>query len=93
MSDGWRYIYRLSDGVFTGGRVRARLIGRMVPPKGCAFVAGDFDPTSQRVDVAALARAEPGDYSQQADFVVDYVPPVDKGRERREQANLSLIHI
>lgn len=44
-------------------------------PLDCTPIEGEYDPESQRVDVAALALAEPGDHSTPVDFVVDDPPP------------------
>lgn len=47
----WHYAYRLTDGVFTGQRVRARISTQLRAPDGCGYIAGEFDRRTQRVDV------------------------------------------
>jgi hypothetical protein len=56
-------------------------------PEGFGYVDGALDPLSQRVDVAAMLLAAPGDHSAPSDFVVDYQPPKpDDDHEWRENA-------
>lgn len=85
----WSF-YSVETGLFSGKRFAGSL--RLIEsntPRGFAAIQGMFDRTAQRLDVDAMAKAEPGDYSSAADFVVDYRRPAEEvlaeQRARRDE--------
>lgn len=71
--------YSLETGLFSGltRSCSRKLLEQNIPP-GFAPIEGVFDRLSQRVDLNALAKAEPGDFSTARDFVVAYERPAEQ---------------